>query len=206
LKGLFLFIPFLQRRMPSGMVGDKTNACDTAQPNPNPNPDPQTPTDNTNSSPQLTCASPGAGGEGSLRTNLLVTGPGVPAGAVSDAVLGLADVLPTVADLADISAADPDIKHFKWSGQSFASVLVPGRQQDKQQQQQQQDRVLFTLAITSKQCAHAKRVMSQLLPDLGPDRCVELRIGPGIPSPGKSGYLARRFMRVLFLHIRDDRI
>jgi arylsulfatase A-like enzyme len=81
----------LQQRLPSGMQGDK----------------------NTFESD----GSSGAGMEGSLRNHLAVWGPGVPSGGVSNTLLSLADVLPTIAELADATNTthEPWVsKHVTW--------------------------------------------------------------------------------------------
>ncbi|WIA14790.1 hypothetical protein OEZ85_003274 [Tetradesmus obliquus] len=137
------------RRMPSGMLGDKSDICEYIT-----------------RVLHRKCESTGAGGEGAVRTPLVVAGPGVPAGAVSDTLLNLADILPTVAQLAGAAAVNS--QHQAWSGRSFANLLVPGGVEDAVQQ----DRVLFTLAVSAerKLCAQVWDVMTQLLPDLGPDR------------------------------------
>lgn len=118
--------------MPSGMMGDKMYAE----------------------------FSPG-GGEGTLRNHLTVSGPGVPAGAVDDTLLGLADILPTIADLA--GAADTT-QHEPWSGRSFANLLVPGGAPSKAQA----ERMLFTLAVSADvaHCPQLIELMTQSLPDL----------------------------------------
>jgi hypothetical protein len=78
-------LPMLQQRMPSGMQGDKNRLEDDG-------------------------ATSGAGMGGSLRNHLAVWGPGVPSGGVSDMLLNLADVLPTIAELADAT----NTKHETW--------------------------------------------------------------------------------------------
>jgi hypothetical protein len=81
--------------MPSGMIGDKNDVDKDL----------------------------GAGGmEGSLRNHLAVWGPGVPSGGVSDALLNLADVLPTIADLAGATAT----KHEPWVRICFSNVACDG--------------------------------------------------------------------------------
>jgi arylsulfatase A-like enzyme len=75
----------LQQRLPSGMQGDKNTFENDG-------------------------ATSGAGMEGSLRNHLAVWGPGVPSGGVSDTLLSLADVLPTIAELADAT----NTKHEPW--------------------------------------------------------------------------------------------
>jgi arylsulfatase A-like enzyme len=102
------------------------------------------------------------GGEGTIRNHLTVAGPGVPAGAVDDTLLGLADILPTVADLARAT----NTQHEPWSGSSFANLLVPGGSASDGQQ----GRVLFTLAASADvdRCPQLIQLMTQVLPDLGP--------------------------------------
>jgi arylsulfatase A-like enzyme len=75
----------LQQRLPSGMQGDKNTFENDG-------------------------ATSGAGLEGSLRNHLAVWGPRVPSGGVSDTLLSLADVLPTIAELADAT----NTKHEPW--------------------------------------------------------------------------------------------
>jgi arylsulfatase A-like enzyme len=75
----------LQQRLPSGMQGDKNTFKGDGE-------------------------TAGAGMEGSLRNHLAVWGPGVPSGGVSDTLLSLADVLPTIAELADAMST----KHEPW--------------------------------------------------------------------------------------------
>jgi hypothetical protein len=86
----------LQQRLPSGMQGHK----------------------NTFESD----GSSGAGMEGSLRNHLAVWGPGVPSGGVSNTLLSLADVLPTIAELADAT----NTKHEPWvrTGITLSSCIV----------------------------------------------------------------------------------
>jgi hypothetical protein len=101
------------------------------------------------------------GGEGMLRTHLAVSGPGVPAGAVDDTLLNLADILPTMAELAGANAT----KHRRWSGQSFSNLLAPVRKVTRAQR----GRALFTLVATIE-CPEVIRLMREL-PDLGTNRC-----------------------------------
>jgi hypothetical protein len=84
----------------------------------------------------------------------------VPAGALDDTLLGLADILPTIADLAK---AKPT-QHMPWSGSSFAELLVPGGNASDSLS----NRVQFTLALSpdAHHCPQAIQLMTQLLPDL----------------------------------------
>jgi hypothetical protein len=82
--------------MPSGMVGDKMYSESSASP---------------------------GGSEGTLRNYLVVSGPGVPSGAISDTLLGLADILLTISDLSNLSPSST--QHMPWSGSSFANLLGP---------------------------------------------------------------------------------
>ena len=127
----------MQMRMPSGMIGDK-NFIDPALGS--------------------------SGTEGALRNHLAVTGPGVPAGAVDDTLLSLADVLPTIAELGNAT----DTRHMPWSGISFANLLKPGGKATKEQQ----ERFMFTLVASGdkRQCPLLDDMMRKYLPDLGPDR------------------------------------
>jgi arylsulfatase A-like enzyme len=120
-----------QRRMPSGMLGDKMY---------------------TGESPD--------GGEGSIRNHLAVLGPGVPAGAVDDTLLGLADILPTIADMANAKTT----QHMPWSGSSFAELLAPGGNASESLQ----NRVQFTLALSANatHCPQAVQLLTRMLPDL----------------------------------------
>lgn len=105
-----------------------------------------------------------AGTEGGLRNHLAVAGPGVPSGSRDDTLLSLADVLPTVADLARAK----DTQHMPWSGSSFANLLKPGVQPSKQQQ----ERFFFTMTASgdAKACPHAATLMRDTLPQLSHDR------------------------------------
>jgi arylsulfatase A-like enzyme len=105
-----------------------------------------------------------SGTEGGLRNHLAVAGPGVPSGAKEDTLLSLADVLPTVADLAGAK----NTKHLPWSGNSFANLLKPAVQPTKQQQ----ERFFFTMTASgdAKACPHAATLMRDTLPQLGRDR------------------------------------
>uniref|UniRef100_A0A383VC43 Sulfatase N-terminal domain-containing protein n=1 Tax=Tetradesmus obliquus TaxID=3088 RepID=A0A383VC43_TETOB len=107
-----------------------------------------------------------AGTEGGLRNHLAVAGPGVPSGSRDDTLLSLADVLPTVADLARAK----DTQHMPWSGSSFANLLKPGAQPSKQQQ----ERFFFTMTASgdAKACPHAATLMRDTLPQLSHDRKV----------------------------------
>jgi arylsulfatase A-like enzyme len=98
------FLHVLQRRLPSGMQGDKTSAALGTFPS-------------------------AAGSEGSLRNHLAVWGPGVPSGAVDNTLLTLADVLPTMAELVNAS----NTKHQPWSGCSFANLLAEGGKRRRSQ-------------------------------------------------------------------------
>jgi arylsulfatase A-like enzyme len=128
---------YSQRRMPSGMLGHK-GFWD----------------------PKIKAA----GTEGGLRNHLAVAGPGVPSGSKQHTLLSLADVLPTVADLAGAQ----DTKHLPWSGSSFANLLKPGAKPTKQQE----DRFFFTMTASgdAKACPHAATLMRDVLPQLGHDR------------------------------------
>jgi hypothetical protein len=125
--------------MPSGMVGDKTAAA-------------------------MGTSAFSAGSEGSLRNHLTVWGPGVPSGAVDNTLLTLADVLPTMADLAGASST----KHLPWSGKSFANLLVEGGIRTRDQEL----RFHFVLAVSADpgQCPPLMDLMMRKLPELGPDR------------------------------------
>lgn len=59
--------------------------------------------------------------EGGIRNCWAVQGPGVEAGVVDSTLLTLADVLPTVADLAGANLLM--INHEPWDGASFANLL-----------------------------------------------------------------------------------
>jgi arylsulfatase A-like enzyme len=105
-----------------------------------------------------------SGTEGSLRNHLTVWGPGVPSGAVSNVLLSLSDILPTMAELANAT----NTQHMPWSGMSFANLLVP----DGTPTVKQQNRFLFTFVVSGAdgQCPQADRLMSELLPDLDSNR------------------------------------
>jgi hypothetical protein len=145
----------LQRRLPSGMQGDKTSAARGAFPS-------------------------AAGSEGSLRNHLAVWGPGVPSGAVDDTLLTLADVLPTMAELANAS----NTKHKPWSGRSFASLLTEGGKRRRSLE----SRYHFVLAVAAEdnQCPPLMDLMLKQLPDLGPEGCAywmrqqQSQIGKGL--------------------------
>ncbi|WIA15052.1 hypothetical protein OEZ85_001752 [Tetradesmus obliquus] len=125
------------QRMPSGMIGDKNRFI-----------------------PEFGAAAT----EGSLRNHLAVWGPGVPAGGVSDTLLNLADILPTIAELASAEGTT----HERWSGHSFANLLQPNASATPRQT----NRMQFTLVSAGKpeQCPPITQLMSKLLPTLGPDR------------------------------------
>lgn len=127
------------RRLPSGMQGDKTAAA-------------------------LGTFPTAAGSEGSLRNHLAVWGPGVPSGATDDTLLTLADVLPTMAELANAT----NTKHRKWSGRSFANLLAEGGRKRRSQAA----RFHFVLGVSADkgQCPPLMELMQRQLPDLGPDR------------------------------------
>lgn len=61
--------------------------------------------------------------EAGIRNFLAVSGPGVQGGVVDSTLLHLIDVLPTMADLADIPADAGS--HKPWEGISFKNLLVP---------------------------------------------------------------------------------
>jgi hypothetical protein len=107
-----------------------------------------------------------SGTEGALRNHLAIAGPGIPSGAVDDTLLSLADILPTIAELGDATST----LHMPWSGVSFANLLKPGGQVT----QQQQERFMFTLVASGdvRQCPLLEDLMTNRLPDLGPERCV----------------------------------
>uniref|UniRef100_A0A383WNT5 Uncharacterized protein n=1 Tax=Tetradesmus obliquus TaxID=3088 RepID=A0A383WNT5_TETOB len=89
------------QRMPSGMVGDKITL-----------------------DPYLEST----GTEGSLRNFLAVWGPGVSSGGVNDVLLSLADILPTIAELAGAEGTT----HEPWvSSSSSSSIRALGRQQQQ---------------------------------------------------------------------------
>jgi hypothetical protein len=108
-----------------------------------------------------------SGTEGGLRNHLAITGPGIPAGAVDNTLLSLADILPTIAEL---SNATDTANHMPWSGVSFANLLKPGGKATAEQQ----ERFMFTLVASGdkRQCPLLDDMMRKYLPDLGPDRCV----------------------------------
>jgi hypothetical protein len=128
----------VQTRMPSGMSGDKN---------------------------VLNKDLGSSGTEGTLRNHLAITGPGIPAGAVDDTLLSLADILPTIAELGNAT----DTRHMPWSGVSFANLLKSGGKATEQQQ----ERFLFTLVTSGdkRQCPQLVKLMREMLPDVGPDRC-----------------------------------
>jgi hypothetical protein len=121
--------------MPSGMVGDKNTFVD-----------------------DMSIRSSGT--EGSLRNHLTVWGPGVPTGAVSDVLLSLSDILPTMAELAGAT----NTQHMPWSGLSFANLLAPVAAPTLKQE----NRFLFTFVASGAegQCPQVDRLMTELLPDL----------------------------------------
>lgn len=67
--------------------------------------------------------------EGGTRNFWAVQGPGVEAGVVDSTLLNLADVLPTVADLARINHTR--IGHPAWDGISFANLLGGAAKQSR---------------------------------------------------------------------------
>jgi hypothetical protein len=125
-----------------------------------------------------------AGSEGSLRNHLTVWGPGVPSGAIDDSLLTLADVLPTMAELANAS----NTQHRPLSGRSFANLLVEGGKR----RWSQGSRFHFVLAVSADkgQCPPLMDLMHRQLPDLGPDRCVCVRV------------CVREVL--MFVHVRED--
>ncbi|WIA22268.1 hypothetical protein OEZ85_004589 [Tetradesmus obliquus] len=141
------------QRMPSGMVGDKKTLDSYLE---------------------------STGTEGSLRNFLAVWGPGVSSGGVSDVLLSLADILPTIAELAGAEGTT----HEPWSGRSFANLLQPNSSLSSAQQH----RFIFTLVSTGvpEQCPLIIKLMSRLLPILGPDREV-LKPQPMLAYKDESG-------------------
>ncbi|WIA17445.1 hypothetical protein OEZ85_014292 [Tetradesmus obliquus] len=90
--------------------------------------------------------------DGGIRNFLAVQGPGVQAGVVDSTLLGLVDILPTVADLAgDTDAAVGG--HLPWDGLSFKNLLATDSSGPEPSalrgsnlsNKKQQDRILFTL-------------------------------------------------------------
>jgi arylsulfatase A-like enzyme len=109
-----------------------------------------------------------SGTEGALRNHLAITGPGIPAGAVDNTLLSLADILPTIAEL---SNATDTANHMPWSGVSFANLLKPKGKAT----QEQQERFMFTLVTSGdkRQCPQLVKLMREMLPDVGPNRWVK---------------------------------
>jgi arylsulfatase A-like enzyme len=105
-----------------------------------------------------------SGTEGSLRNHLAVWGPGIPTGGITNTLVSISDILPTMADLAGAT----NTRHRPWSGVSFANLLTPGGQPT----QQQENRFLFTFVASGAdgQCPQVDRLMTQLLPDLDSNR------------------------------------
>ncbi|WIA37621.1 hypothetical protein OEZ86_014523 [Tetradesmus obliquus] len=62
--------------------------------------------------------------EAGIRNFLAVAGPGVPGGVIDSSLLGLPDILPTMADLA--SVPEGTANHKPWDGMSFKNLLQPG--------------------------------------------------------------------------------
>jgi hypothetical protein len=102
------------------------------------------------------------GGEGAIRNHLAVSGPGVPAGALDNTLLGLADILPTIAELASAKHTT----HKPWSGSSFTHLLVTGRR--SKSSLRLSSRLQFTLEVSAdaQHCLQAIQLMTQTLPDL----------------------------------------
>lgn len=93
--------------------------------------------------------------EGGWRNFLAVRGPGVPRGAVSTALTGIADLAPTLVAL----AGGTSTQHGAFDGTSLASVLVG----DNSSAEQLDGRFVITL---SPECYGP-----DLVPQLGKDRC-----------------------------------
>ncbi|WIA17400.1 hypothetical protein OEZ85_014256 [Tetradesmus obliquus] len=62
--------------------------------------------------------------EAGIRNFLAVAGPGVPGGVIDSSLIGLPDILPTMADLA--SVPEGTANHKPWDGMSFKNLLQPG--------------------------------------------------------------------------------
>jgi hypothetical protein len=62
--------------------------------------------------------------EAGIRNFLAVSGPGVPGGVIDSSLLTLTDILPTMADLANVP--DGTANHKPWDGMSFKNLLKPG--------------------------------------------------------------------------------
>uniref|UniRef100_A0A383WE69 Sulfatase N-terminal domain-containing protein n=1 Tax=Tetradesmus obliquus TaxID=3088 RepID=A0A383WE69_TETOB len=90
--------------------------------------------------------------DGGIRNFLAVHGPGVQAGVVDSTLLGLVDILPTVADLAGVTDAAVG-GHLPWDGLSFKNLLATDSSGPEPSalrgsnlsNKKQQDRILFTL-------------------------------------------------------------
>lgn len=106
--------------------------------------------------------------EGGIRNYLAVQGPGIQAGVLDSTLTSITDVLPTMADLANISAAPS----YPWDGISFKNVLLDGGTKKPAEplrghmlsNAQQDERFIFSM---SPECWSPDSV-----PVLGPDRKV----------------------------------
>jgi arylsulfatase A-like enzyme len=113
--------------------------------------------------------------EAGIRNFLAVSGPGVPGGVIDSSLLTLTDILPTMADLAEIPEGTAN--HKPWDGLSFKNLLrsgtgsspvaaaalqQTGRRGTAMADAKQFNRFVFAL---SPHCWDADAV-----PELGPDR------------------------------------